>query len=210
MQIIILGSSRIAISLALRLKQTHDVVIAGENIEEKLSQAGIDIVCFNGNIIDTDVLIEAGIKECDCVCAMSEKENSNLVAAQLAKKMFNVRKVISLVYDTREYRIFEEWGVVPISINDITVDAFYKEVGDNFTMEKGQVGTSDIYRIFGREMKFKLFETEPSMINTKLKYIAETEGGFVLGVVRDGDIINYDPNLRIQNGDRVMTAVLLD
>nr|HPM75070.1 NAD-binding protein [Saccharofermentans sp.] len=121
MQVVILGASSVGILLAKRLMDANDVILVDVNASYEADKAGLDIACVDGVIIDLSVLSEAGLNDCDVVCALSMNENLNLMASQIAKMNFNVKKVISCVFDNDEYRIFEELGVVPISQTELTV-----------------------------------------------------------------------------------------
>lgn len=113
MFITILGCSRIGRMLA------EDLVVEGHNVtivdkdSEELQALGSG---FNGRIIegigiDEEVLVRAGIKEADIFIAVSEEDNINIMAAQIAKQLFNVKKVIARVYKGEINEFYEEQGI---------------------------------------------------------------------------------------------------
>jgi len=52
-----------------------------------------------GNGVDEDVLIRAGIREADVFVAVTNGDNRNIMASQIAKELFQVKKVVCRIYD---------------------------------------------------------------------------------------------------------------
>lgn len=209
MQIVVLGTSTNAIILASRLCKKHDVVLIDVNAKEIAAYHQLDVVAIDGVIMDTNVLDEAGIANADVVCALSNNENTNLVAAQVAKKKYGVKKVITCIYDTDDYGIYEDAGVYPISATDLTVDAFIQNIMDDKSLTTGQLGVAQAY-LFGNNYKFKLFRIDKNLAGTKLKKLLDTEGGVILGIIRDGVLTQYNPELKVQEFDKVLIAEMIE
>ncbi|HPJ81869.1 MAG TPA: NAD-binding protein [Saccharofermentans sp.] len=207
MQVVILGASSVGILLAKRLMDANDVILVDVNASYEADKAGLDIACVDGVIIDLSVLSEAGLNDCDVVCALSMNENLNLMASQIAKMNFNVKKVISSVFDNDEYRIFEELGVVPISQTELTVDQITREINDSFSGEKGLVEETEC-NLVGLGFKMKLFDVDKKFIGSRIKSMHETEGGFIFSILRDGQIIQAFPDMKIEEGDRLIACVV--
>jgi trk system potassium uptake protein TrkA len=68
-----------------------------------------------GNGFNVDLLKQAGIEEADAFCAVTNGDNTNLVSAQVAKKIFSVPKVIARVYDPQRAHIYSALGLDIIS-----------------------------------------------------------------------------------------------
>jgi trk system potassium uptake protein TrkA len=68
-----------------------------------------------GNGFDLNLLKQAGIGKADAFCAVTNGDNTNLVSAQVAKKIFNVPKVIARVYDPQRAHIYSALGLDIIS-----------------------------------------------------------------------------------------------
>ncbi len=75
-----------------------------------------------GNGIDADVQREAGMAEADAFVAATRDDNTNIMAAQVAKEIFGVFKVIARIYDSEREHIFHELGLKTIC--PVTVGAF--------------------------------------------------------------------------------------
>ena len=68
-----------------------------------------------GTGIDEDVLLAAGIDAADAFFATTDGDNTNLMAAQVAKKVFQVPTVTARVYDPVRAEIFSDTGIETIS-----------------------------------------------------------------------------------------------
>lgn len=205
MQIVVLGTSTDAIILAGRLSRTYEVVLVGPDASDQAEYHKLDVTPIDGVIIDVAVFEEAGVANADVVCALSDSENTNLVAAQIAKNKFGVKKVIACTYDTEEFEMFQDVGVSPISATDLTVDAFIKEIHERDEKPENQLGVSYV-NLFGDSYKFKQFKIDENLAGTKLKNIVDTEGGLILGVLREGVLHNFDPSFKVALNDKILLA----
>lgn len=126
MNIFVTGCGRTGAALAEKLSESgHDVVIidSDEHRFENLSDSfgGITVT---GVPIDSDVLIKAGIRDCDALCAASSDDNRNLMVAQLAKTVFGVEKVIVRVSDSEKEALYSSFGFTTLCPTNLTVESF--------------------------------------------------------------------------------------
>ncbi len=136
MNIFVTGCGKIGAALAQGLsEQGHDVVVIDhdENKFENLSD-NFSGLTFCGVPIDADVLIKAGIRDCDALCAASNDDNTNLMVAQLAKTVFGVGKVIVRVSDSEKEALFSTLGFTTLCPTNLTVDSFVSAFSE-FTEE---------------------------------------------------------------------------
>ena len=68
-----------------------------------------------GNGLDQEVLKRAGIEEADAFVATTQGDNRNIMAAQIAKHIFNVPKVVSRIYDPLRQELYSTLGLETIS-----------------------------------------------------------------------------------------------
>ena len=64
-----------------------------------------------GTGIDEDVLRRAGIAQAKTFIAVSDNDNMNIMAAQIAQKVFNVPDVVARVYEVERARAFAQLGL---------------------------------------------------------------------------------------------------
>jgi len=68
-----------------------------------------------GNGIDEESLKKAGIEEADAFVALTQGDNRNVMAAQIAKHIFNVPKVLCRIYDPLRRELFSSLGIEALS-----------------------------------------------------------------------------------------------
>jgi trk system potassium uptake protein TrkA len=90
----------------------HDVVVIDKN-QASLDRLGNSFngVSLVGNGFDINLLKQAGIEKADAFCVVTNGDNTNLIAAQVAKKIFKVPKVIARVYDPQRAHIYKALGL---------------------------------------------------------------------------------------------------
>jgi trk system potassium uptake protein len=113
MYVIIIGCSRVGSELAKLLShEGHDVVVIDKN-QPSLDRLGNSFngVSLVGNGFDINLLKQAGIEKADAFCVVTNGDNTNLIAAQVAKKIFKVPKVIARVYDPQRAHIYKALGL---------------------------------------------------------------------------------------------------
>lgn len=117
MYVIIVGCGRVGSELAnLLSNEGHDVVIIDKNPAsfDRLGKTFNGLTLF-GNSFDLNLLKQAGIEKTDAFCAVTNGDNTNLISAQAAKKIFHVPKVIARVYDPQRAHIYAALGLDIIS-----------------------------------------------------------------------------------------------
>ena len=68
-----------------------------------------------GNGIDEEALKRAGIEEADVFVALTQGDNRNIMAAQIAKHIFNVPRVLCRIYDPLRQELYSTLGLEAIS-----------------------------------------------------------------------------------------------
>ena len=105
MNILVIGCDQVGASLVRDLERIgHDISIIEKDSEQLKRLDAFDDYTFSGNALvgdptDPDVLRQGGIENCDAVAAVSEDDSLNLMAAQIAKSLFQREKVICRVSD---------------------------------------------------------------------------------------------------------------
>jgi trk system potassium uptake protein TrkA len=101
MKVIILGCGRVGIYLANSLDQAgHQVTVIDRN-RDSFAKLGADYggKMVLGTGIDEDVLKKAGIEMADAFVAVTNGDNTNAMAAQIAQHIFHVPHVVARLYD---------------------------------------------------------------------------------------------------------------
>lgn len=124
--IIIIGCGAFGANVAEYLStQKKSVVIIDkkENSFEKLSEdfSGFTI---EADGIEKDTLLLANIERAEIVITATNDDNTNLMIAQIAKKIYNVPKVIARVFDPTREKIYEDFGIETISPISLSIEKF--------------------------------------------------------------------------------------
>ena len=126
MHIIIVGCGRVGSQLAQILSaEGHNVVIIDKNTSS-FKRLGPD---FNGITItgvgfDPEILKRAGIERADALAAVTNGDNSNIMASQIAKKIYNVPRVITRIYDPLRADIYKRFGLDTIGTTTLVAQIF--------------------------------------------------------------------------------------
>ncbi len=117
MKILIMGCGRVGAKLAeLMDADGHAVTILDTDAYSfrKLPPTfrGTALI---GNGIDEEALKRAGIEEVDVFVALTQGDNRNVMAAQIAKHIFNVPRVVCRIYDPLRQEIYSTLGLETIS-----------------------------------------------------------------------------------------------
>jgi trk system potassium uptake protein TrkA len=113
MKVIIVGCGRVGARLARQLDaEGHSVTVVDQQVSafERLGRdfRGAMVV---GNCVDEAVLRRAGIEGADCFVSVTSGDNRNLMAAQIAQRIFKVKRVITRLYDPIRESVFREMGL---------------------------------------------------------------------------------------------------
>ncbi|MFQ5927399.1 MAG: NAD-binding protein [Terriglobia bacterium] len=99
--------------------QQHDVVVIDKD-RATLERRDRDLHArfLAGNAIDEDVLRAAGAANADVLLALTREENTNLMAAQVARTIYKIPRVIAVVYDPAREGTYRAAGIetLPITV----------------------------------------------------------------------------------------------
>jgi trk system potassium uptake protein TrkA len=116
MKIVILGSGRVGARLAQLMEaEGHEVnIIDGDKVSFDRLPDSFKGRTILGTGIDVDVLKSAGIENADAFAAVTNFDNTNIMACQVAKEIFGVRKVLARIYDPGREQLYHELGLETI------------------------------------------------------------------------------------------------
>ncbi|HET6477774.1 MAG TPA: TrkA family potassium uptake protein [Dehalococcoidales bacterium] len=117
MKIIIMGCGRVGAQIVSLLEQGgHEITVLDIDANSfRRLPPDFKGTALLGNGMDEDVLKRAGIEEADVFVAMTQGDNRNVMAAQIAKHIFNVPRVISRIYDPLRQELYDTLGIEAFS-----------------------------------------------------------------------------------------------
>lgn len=95
MKIIIVGCGKVGLTLAEQLTaEKHDVVVIDPNYKKlRAVTDSIDVMCIEGNGINSEILIEAGVNDADILIATTDSDEKNVLCCLVAKNTGNCQTI---------------------------------------------------------------------------------------------------------------------
>lgn len=116
MNVIILGCGRVGSTMARSMHKDGHTVTVIDLLSESFRRLGNKFKGQRvvGNGVDEDVLKRAGIENCDVFVAVTQGDNRNIMAAQIAHAVYSVPKVMTRINDPVRADTYRELGIVTI------------------------------------------------------------------------------------------------
>lgn len=124
MHIVIMGCGRVGSALAQTLEQQGHTVAVVDQDPTAFRRLGSG---FGGRRVtgvgfDQDTLREAGIEEAGAFAAVSSGDNSNIIAARVARETFGIENVAARIYDPRRAEVYQRLGIPTVATVRWTAD----------------------------------------------------------------------------------------
>lgn len=200
MYIVIAGAGRVGGRLATDLADRgHDVVVIDRDAHalDDLGKAfnGIAIL---GEAYDVDTLEEGRTSRADVFCAMTDDDNTNLMAAEVAKAVYGVERVLARLHDPAREESYRALGIPYISTTNLIASvALERVVSEEFAVH---------VTFSGGEVEIVEFTLAPAAEGKTVNDI-EIEGGLrVAAIRRDGVTVIPADDTELSPGDLVVAA----
>lgn len=131
MYILIMGCSRVGAHLAGMLDtEGHEVTILDiDPYSFRRIPTTFSGEALIGSGCDEDALIKANINQADIFISATQGDNRNLMAAQIAKHIFNVPRVICRIYDPIRQEMYMELGLETVCPTKLVSNALHDVIG---------------------------------------------------------------------------------
>jgi trk system potassium uptake protein TrkA len=128
--IVVMGCGRVGSTLAHHLERLNHSVAVIDQDPAAFRRLGPH---FSGKTIagigfDRDTLIDAGIENADAFAAVSSGDNSNIIAARVARETFGVGHVVARIYDPLRAEVYERLGIPTIATVPWTANRLLKNI----------------------------------------------------------------------------------
>ncbi|MEA4912045.1 MAG: NAD-binding protein [Oscillospiraceae bacterium] len=204
MNIMIIGGGNVGYYLTKSLsEEKHRIMIVEtdrplcEQMAADFSLKSIEVTCGDGT--DVRCLREAGVSRADVLVAVTGKDQNNLVACQLAKDYFCVKRTITRVKNPKNIRVFEKLGVdVVISSTQriagvINQELDWTDVNKLLSERTDNVRLRDIAILPGSPFEHK-----------RLGQLGLPKGVILIAVLRGDEAIIPDGMTELLQGDTVI------
>ncbi|CAA9339894.1 MAG: TrkA-like protein [uncultured Frankineae bacterium] len=124
MHVVIMGCGRVGSALAKTLEGLGHSVAVIDRDPASFRRLSPD---FTGTKVtgvgfDRDTLSEAGIERAHAFAAVSSGDNSNIIAARVARETFGLENVVARIYDSRRAAVYQKLGIPTVATVKWTAD----------------------------------------------------------------------------------------
>ena len=128
--VIVVGCGRVGSQLANMLSDNGSNVCVIDRNPDAFANLGRN---FNGSMLqgigfDEETLVKAGIEECDVVAAVTQLDNTNLMVAEVAGRLFGVPHVIARLYNPDHERAYMQLGIDYVCGTSLVAEDVFSKV----------------------------------------------------------------------------------
>ncbi|WP_327069179.1 TrkA family potassium uptake protein [Kitasatospora sp. NBC_01250] len=197
MHIVIMGCGRVGSALARALeKQGHSVAVVDQDPTAfRRLGAGFRGRRVTGVGFDQDTLREAGIEEAGAFAAVSSGDNSNIIAARVARENFGVEHVAARIYDPRRAEVYQRLGIPTVATVRWTADQMLRRLLPT--------GAEPLWQDPSGTVQLAEVAFAPSWIGHRFTELEEAAGARVAYITRLGEGVLPTAQMVVQEGDLV-------
>jgi trk system potassium uptake protein len=128
--VVIMGCGRVGSTLARSLEDRDHTVAVIDSNPDAFRRLGPS---FNGTKVtgigfDQDVLDRAGIEKAGAFAAVSSGDNSNIIAARVARETFGIQQVVARIYDPGRAEVYQRLGITTVATVKWTADQVLRRI----------------------------------------------------------------------------------
>ncbi|MCM8769395.1 MAG: TrkA family potassium uptake protein [Candidatus Omnitrophica bacterium] len=199
MYFIVVGCGKVGSHLARILAEEHNVVVIDRNAQSFESLKPVfNGVTLTGSGLDLDLLKEAGIESCDALAAVSSDDNVNLVIGQVARRIFQVPKVVIRVTDPIKAEVYRGLGYEILNgsylVAEVIRDKLIEGHFSTYILESSQVTMLEV-------------SVTKEQAGRRVSSFNLPQQFYPALLVRNGEPILPEANLAVHPGDRLIGVV---
>ena len=194
MHVIVAGCGRVGSGLVSHLElDGHSVAVIDKNEHAfRRLPDGAEAQRVVGLAFDRATLLDAGAERAEAFAAVTSGDNSNVLAARIAKETFQIENVVARIYDPERASIYSRLGIATVATVAWTTDQMLRRLLDrrisDWTDQSGNLSLVE-QRI------------PPSWCGRPLEEIPGGGGWRVVGVSRGGSAHLVRSDMIGQEGD---------
>jgi trk system potassium uptake protein TrkA len=202
-RIVIVGGGKLGYHLARNMQDRDNEVHLIEKDKYKCIQLAndLDAEVFCGDGTEIEQLARAGAGKADCLIAVTGSDQDNLVAAQLAKRQFTVRKVIARANNPRNLEALRTLGAdIAVSSTEIITRLIEQEVESAgmrllASLNRGKAAICTV-----------TLPAHSQLDGMSLKQIQMPKSSLIISVVRKEKLIIPQGDTVIHSGDEIVAV----
>jgi len=200
MDTIIVGCGRVGAALAFLLSEEgHNVTVIDKKAEafRRLGKT-FNGLTIHGNGFDMDTLIKAGVSTADAFVVVTNGDNTNIMASQVAKKIFKVPKVIARSYDPKRAEIYKRLGLDILSgttlVASMIRDKLIEKSFSSFFIETKGMGIIEIL-------------INDDFVGKKVQQLNRDDEFIIASIIKAKGTIIPSPSTVLEKGDMLIGIV---
>ena len=205
MNILVIGCGNVGSYLANNLSAMgHDVSVVS-SVQEQFNNLSDK---FNGYTtlgveIDREVLIKAGIENCEALAAVTSDDNKNLMIVQLARTFYDVPRVFARINDPKKNKVFNDFGIETICSTNLTVNSFCAALRNN---------KSSVVNIGGHSIIITEMDAPEEFIGKRVDELEFSYGENLIAIEHSDKTIskNIKPEYEFEKGDKLIITEFSD
>ena len=175
-----MGCGRVGATLAQSLeKHGHSVAIIDQNPEAfRRLPPSYEGKKVTGLGFDRDTLIQAGVEDAYAFAAVSDGDNSNILAARVVRETYGVENVVARIYDPHRAEIYERLGIPTV--------ATVRWTSDQVLRRMLPMGATDDYRDPSGQIRLCQVDLHPAWVGSSIRTLEAATGARAAFVSRYG------------------------
>lgn len=198
---VIMGCGRVGATLAQSLESRgHSVAVIDQNPEAfRRLDADFTGKRVTGLGFDRQTLVQAGVEDAYAFAAVSDGDNSNILAARVVRETYGVSNVVARIYDPHRAEIYQRLGIPTVATVRWTADQVLRRMLP--------MGATDEYRDASGQILMAQMDVHPAWIGKPVHLIETHTGARVAFLTRYGDGVLPVVGTVLQENDLVHVLV---
>ncbi|WP_141276747.1 potassium channel family protein [Pseudonocardia hydrocarbonoxydans] len=202
MYVVIMGCGRVGSALVAGLERLgHEVAVVDRN-PQAFRRLGPE---FRGRQVigegfHREVLVEAGVERASAFAAVSSGDNSNIIAARVARESFGVERVVARIYDEKRAAVYERLGIPTVATVPWSTDRLMRMILPD--------GVASAWREPSGTVAILPLPVHEDWVGHPVAELERATGSRVAFVVRFGTGVLPKPDTVVQAEDTVYVAAV--
>lgn len=210
-----MGCGRVGASLARALERVgHEVAIIDQ---DELAFRRLDGTFEGRRVVgvgfDRDTLRQAGIEDAYAFAAVSSGDNSNILAARVAREKFGIENVVARIYDPGRAEIYQRLGIPTVATVKWTSDQVLRRLlpqghVPEFSDPSGRVVIAEM-PVNAKWVGRRVFDLE-QLVGGRVAFVTRLGEGLIPTaetVHQDGDLVHFAlDRARLAEAERILDA----
>jgi trk system potassium uptake protein TrkA len=202
--VVIMGCGRVGSALAKELEELGHSVAVIDRDAGAFRRLSAD---FSGRKVtgigfDRDTLLEAGIERAHAFAAVSSGDNSNIIAARVARETFGLDNVVARIYDARRAAVYQKLGIPTVATVRWTADQVIRRLLPE--------GESTEWRDPSGQVVLAEMAYDPRWVGERIIRVERATAARVALLTRLGDGMLPHTDTVLQEGDLLHVTVESD